>query len=304
MRTGNGPLASDGRPSERHPPRAQSHASEADAADDLRDVGAELRDARQRRGLSLDDVARSTKIRTTLLLAIEANRRHRLPETIYVRGFVRAFAREVGLDPDDTARRFVDQFEPRDDAAPNGSTPAPRDAEPRQPAPAPVAIGRDILSRTGTQWLVITFVVALVGYAIARTERRPAAPRAQPSQSERPIDSAVPTAVGRTADRPEIGTAGSNQPNATDARVLRVEVRALGPCWLSARVDGSTVVYQLMQPGEKHAFDVHDAAALRVGDAAALEFSINGAPGRPLGRAGQAVSVRITTDNFRELLKQ
>jgi cytoskeleton protein RodZ len=304
MRTANGPLTSgDGGAYERHPSHAPGNAPRAPAEDDGSDVGSELREARQRLGLSVDDVARSTKIRVTMLLAIEANRRDQLPAPIYMRGFVRAFAREVGLDPDDTARRFVDQFEPRGDAASSASTLEPRDAESRQPALAPAAIDRDVLSRAATQWLIITVVVVgLVGYGVVRSERRPPTPRNQTSQSDRAIESAPPTATDRRTDRPEIGTAGSSQPTATDGRVLHVEVRAVGPCWLSARADGSPVAYQLMQPGEKRAFDVHDAAALRVGDAGALEFSINGAAGRSLGRAGQPVNVRITPDNFREFL--
>jgi cytoskeleton protein RodZ len=63
------------------------------------DVGAVLRDAREQRGLSLDQLAQATKIRVTVLQAIETNRGEKLPEPIFLRGFVRAYAREVGLNP-------------------------------------------------------------------------------------------------------------------------------------------------------------------------------------------------------------
>jgi len=38
---------------------------------------------------------------------------------------------------------------------------------------------------------------------------------------------------------------------------------------------------------------------LRAGDAAARAFSVNGAPGRPLGEPGRVVTVRITAENYR-----
>ncbi len=76
------------------------------------DVGAALRDAREQRGLSLNRLSQATKITVTILQAIETNRRDMLPAGIFLRGFVRAYARDVGLNPEDTVRQYLDQFEP------------------------------------------------------------------------------------------------------------------------------------------------------------------------------------------------
>lgn len=59
----------------------------------------ELRHVRERLGLSLPDIADRTKIRTSILGAIERNEIERLPPPIFTRAFVKAYAREVGLDP-------------------------------------------------------------------------------------------------------------------------------------------------------------------------------------------------------------
>ncbi len=59
----------------------------------------DLRHARERLGLSLRDIAERTKIRTSILGAIENNEVDHLPPPIFTRGFVKAYAREVGLDP-------------------------------------------------------------------------------------------------------------------------------------------------------------------------------------------------------------
>ena len=62
------------------------------------------------------------------------------------------------------------------------------------------------------------------------------------------------------------------------------------------------VVAKLLQAGERHTLEASEELVLRVGDPGALSFSINGQAGRPLGRAGEPVNVRITKDNFRDFL--
>lgn len=66
-----------------------------------RTVGQTLFVARQRRGLTLDDLSRATNIPVALLQAIERDDVARLPQEFFRRSFVRTYAREVGLDPDD-----------------------------------------------------------------------------------------------------------------------------------------------------------------------------------------------------------
>lgn len=79
------------------------------------DIGATLRSARERRRLSLDQLSRVTKISTTALGALEHNELHKLPPPIFARGFVRAYAREVGLDVEEMVREFSAQLEPHPD---------------------------------------------------------------------------------------------------------------------------------------------------------------------------------------------
>ena len=65
-----------------------------------RAVGRLLRDQREARGLDLDEVAKSLRIRRTQLEAIEEGRFERLPGAAYVPAFLRAYAAHVGLDPE------------------------------------------------------------------------------------------------------------------------------------------------------------------------------------------------------------
>jgi cytoskeleton protein RodZ len=72
--------------------------------------GDKLRDARERRGLSLRQIANATKISMITLEALERNDIARLPGGIFSRGVVRSYAIEVGLDPESTIEEFMGQF--------------------------------------------------------------------------------------------------------------------------------------------------------------------------------------------------
>ncbi len=72
-----------------------------------RTVGARLRDAREKRGVSLRQIANSTRISVMSLEALERSDLSRLPGGIFTRSFIRAYAQEVGLDPDRTIQDFI-----------------------------------------------------------------------------------------------------------------------------------------------------------------------------------------------------
>lgn len=74
------------------------------------DFGAKMRRARDGRGISLRQIAAATKISVAALEALERNDISRLPGGIFSRAFVRSYALEVGLDPEQTVRDFLAQF--------------------------------------------------------------------------------------------------------------------------------------------------------------------------------------------------
>jgi cytoskeleton protein RodZ len=74
------------------------------------DFGARMRHAREQRGVSLRQIAEATKISVSQLEALERNDISRLPGGIFSRAFVRSYAAEVGVDPEQTVREFLAQF--------------------------------------------------------------------------------------------------------------------------------------------------------------------------------------------------
>ena len=100
-----------------------------------------LRRERERRQIALSSISANTKISTALFESLERGDVSRWPSGIYRRSFIRAYANAIGLDPDATAREFLEQFpdplEPP--AAAEASAAAPVMVPPAPPAAAPVA---------------------------------------------------------------------------------------------------------------------------------------------------------------------
>jgi cytoskeletal protein RodZ len=65
-----------------------------------------LRRAREQRGLTVADVSRLTRIKETQLERLEAAQLESLPADVFVTGFIKAYAREVGADGGEAVRRF------------------------------------------------------------------------------------------------------------------------------------------------------------------------------------------------------
>src|SRR6266481_5542712 len=87
---------------------------------DMSNFGASFKRARESKGISLDRIAAETRISTRFLLAIENEEFNLLPGGIFNRGFVRAYAEKIGLDPDQSVadyERLVQTHEPQEASA-------------------------------------------------------------------------------------------------------------------------------------------------------------------------------------------
>ncbi len=255
------------------------------------EIGLALRQARERRGISLAQLSHITKISVGVLKAIEAADAQALPAAVYTRGFVKAYAEEVGLDPAETVRLYLAQFE------------APQDAEARD-EPEPVVreengsrsrIPAQVLTRRGRIAAASAMLLLVIVAISSRAGRDGALPATLPP--------AQPAAVGAAIDPPAtpqpapIGTAG-----AVPARALHVEIAPTAPCWVQATVGGERQFGMLLNAGDRRVVDSSTDVTLRVGDPAACAFAINGKPARVAAPAGVAVTVRLTPENYGQFL--
>jgi hypothetical protein len=77
---------------------------------DRRGLGERLKRQRERGGITLDQISKSTKVPASLFAGLEAGDCSRWPVGLYARSYVRAYAEAIGLSPDETVEEFVAAF--------------------------------------------------------------------------------------------------------------------------------------------------------------------------------------------------
>ena len=107
-------------------------------------------------------------------------------------------------------------------------------------------------------------------------------------------------AVGTTGLAEAAPVAAQSEPAAPE--VLTMQIRPRGVIWVSATADGATAIYKLLQPGQSVSVEGRELS-FRIGNAAAFEYSINGAPGKILGAADEVREFQITPANYRTFLR-
>ena len=241
------------------------------------DIGSVLREARNRRGLTLEQIARATKVPALMLDHIEHNRFDRLPGSIFTKGYLRAFAAAVGVEGERLVQDYAGQSAPSPAVA--ALTQSVESEPPVQMAGRIGKIGLGLLA------------VALVLY-FARDASQPAMHPAS-GVTALPQATAVPTT----------GAGPPTVPEPAAPWPMHVEMTVSADCWVSAVVDGQSAVYRLVRGGEQISATANNEVVLRVGEPGVFAYRLNGRPGRPLGRPGTPATVRINRDTYRELLE-
>lgn len=271
--------------------------------------GTHLREAREKRGVSLRQIATSTRISIRTLEALENNEIKKLPGGIFSRAFVRSYAQEIGIDPDEAVREFVHQF-PLEHV-----TAGTKSANDRV-----VAHGEEGVRRRQQQFsLAVTLAIliplaALVVYFVISSRRSSAAagtidaastapvearadnaggalPTAQPSPSSTAAGALSPAAPH--AIKPSANTVAASNGAIAPNEPLRLRIAPSGPCWVRVRADGEIRHQKLMQKGEVFEHEAKDGFEVLIGDAGTFRYTINDRPGRATGESGDVVVARI-----------
>jgi len=231
------------------------------------------------------------------LEALERNDLKRLPGGIFTRAFLRAYASEVGLDPECTVRDFLAQF-PHDAGSAVGPRGQVEDGE---------AVENDrLMAQTVVRLVAVS--LPLAGALVYLGMRSPGAASvvdlvAQPPAAVRAADAG---AVGlRLLEEPVPAPASAGAaPGAGVAAALTMVVAPQGDCWLSPVVDGEEIPPELLAGGQRRELRAVREIVVTVGDAAACAYTLNGRAGRPFGGPGEVVTRRITLDNYQVYLRE
>jgi cytoskeleton protein RodZ len=293
--------------------------------------GDRLRREREMRGITLDEITESTKISRRHLEALEGEHFAQLPGGVFNKGFVRAYARFLGLDEEQAVADY---------SAASNETPTPEDKFPLEIHEQP---DRDLNPRRS--FLPLVFAIAalvgvLVGYAFwikskphnnaestgsdrqstpanAATEPQPKDPASEPSkapsleptktvtQPAAPVTKSIPpqiASVARPAEHGRDDTAADSLDSqiAPKGKAFFVQVKAKEDSWVSIVADGKSVMQRVLLADKQKKIKAGKTLILRTGNAGGIEVSFNG---RSLGALGNENEPRTLTFNASGLVQ-
>ena len=282
--------------------------------------GDRLRREREMRGITLDEITESTKVSRRHLEALEGEHFDQLPGGVFNKGFVRAYARFLGIDEDQAVADY--SAASNEVPEPEGKFPLEihqkpdRDLNPRR-SPLPLAFA------------IAALVGVLVGYGFWAKSRphsgessgssqqvsstpapsepadKPSAPAASaPAASEAASKEPAPKAVEHAAKTPPVNP----QPQAEQAasaidkpeKSFFVSVKAREDSWVSIVADGKSVMQRVLSAEKHKKIKAGKSLILRTGNAGGIEVTFNG---RPLGALGNENEPRTLTFNATGLVQ-
>lgn len=257
-------------------------------------VGQYLRKEREKRNVSLDAVAKVTRITRENLQALEKDDFQVISAPVFVRGFLRNYANYLGLDPKEVIARYDSQTD---------LLPVPQDKE-----PPPTPRKENPIFKTLLFLSILLVGVAFSFYYYQKTSGPTSAPSPSagvapsPAPGGQPSSSKVTPPKGKTETRalqPEKGkkpsdklqTAATPLPDIDQTKEQRHVLRAVAmeKTWLRIVADDRQVSDVLLQPRETSTWTARRKFAITLGNAGGVELFFNGTSQGRLGDAGAVV---------------
>ena len=246
-------------------------------------VGSQLRQAREARGLSLEQAQKATRIKRVFLEAIEGDRIDELPGPAQARGFVRSYAGFLGLD----AEVLLAQFD-TGPAIPVLPAPMPAASAPARRG-EPVRVRGMSLSQPGPEAepvssLPLPLPLLIAGAIILFIIGGFLVIRAFSGEAPAPI----PTLP------PNVASSVSATPTATPVTAARsgvsLTLTAGEHVWVRVTGDGFTAFEGILDPGQPQTWQADQQVIVETGNGAALNVAVNG---QPMGVVGPRNRVAI-----------
>ena len=263
--------------------------------------GERLRRERELRGISLDEISSATKIGTRLLRALEEGQLDLLPGGIFNKGYVRAYARHLGLDEE---RAVADYLEAADEARPDVRLIAHQNASAHAEHVSNRSLYRGGFPVIPVLILVVVIAGASGGWHLYQQRQREGQPRstnqmpnlkpsgnaasglaAPTSVSTEPANSTGSSHVAGTVEAAESSPhpADSN-PSLTGTGLagdeagapFEVTVRAKDRAWVKIKSDGKVLVEGVINPADVKTIHAMNQVIFWTGNAGVVELSFNG----------------------------
>ena len=276
----------------------------------LKTIGDYLHRERQEQAISLDEIAVKTYIPLRLLQALELGNVERLPEPVFVQGFIRRYADAIGLDGMALAKNFTPQ--PSFVVEQKAPEPARLDSieKPRvEPIPKPYK-AHDRAERSNLPFVLLgTGAVLLLGVGLAAVLGRPQAEtelqNSQPVVTEPKSASTLQPGV-KMSPAPSLSSQGSASPSPAPAALasqtlapssnvategttkpVQVAVKLIGEeSWLQVIADGKVEFEGILKKGEQKSWQAKKTLVLQSGNAGAVLVSYNQGEPKVMGALG------------------
>ena len=258
---------------------------------ELASFGEELRREREIRGISLKEIADATKISKRFLEAIERNDHRMLPAPVFTRGFVREYARYLGLNADEIVNRynFAAAGDDRIEKSPHlerlVQPPAPplppKERERRSIPPAYARIDRNV-------YVLVVIVAALIAVSLWALKHK----REARAEEARVDTAAASTIAPKAPPSAPVPAPVPEPPPVEDTLKLTIDVSR--DSWVTLQADGKTVIDEELRAGDHRVVEAREAFRfVAVGNAGGLALKLNEFDLPALGRARQVVKDRV-----------
>src|SRR3954447_18958215 len=258
---------------------------------ELASFGDELRREREIRGISLKEIADATKISKRFLDAIERNDHKTLPAPVFTRGFVREYARYLGLNADEMVNRYnfaavgddrIEQSAHLNRLTTPQEPPLPRKKAAPKGIPPPYArVDRNV-------YILIIIVVALAGVSYWALKHRRETRANEERIAAETKAAAVPVAPPPVAPVQTAST--STQPPAAVPAKLILSLEVTQTSWITLEADGERMINDRLRRGFHRTVEAKDAFRFKtIGNAAGITLTLNDVPVPSLGDDGQVL---------------
>ncbi|WP_425802332.1 helix-turn-helix domain-containing protein [Desulfitobacterium sp. Sab5] len=257
-----------------------------------------LRTAREEKGWSLLQAEEVTKIRVRYLEAMEAENYSILPGATYVRGFLRTYSKNLGLNPEEIVELYKANepvFQPK--------------IEPVLTIPRK----RPVWVRPMIAVVVGLLAIGTVAGIAAMTKQKENTTASDYTPAPLPSAPKVeqPKSAGDASNAQSQTNSDSNQqsvPNAMAATTegLKAQLVFTQPCWVVVNVDGKQALEGTNTQGTTKELTANEKIELvTVGNAGGISITLNGKAIPSLGASGQVVhNVVLTKDTLNQLSTQ
>ena len=288
--------------------------------------GEKLRREREMRGVSLDEIAESTKIGTRNLRALEEEDFDKLPGGIFNKGFVRAYSHFLGLDEEQTVSDFDAALKEHQAVKSQAEiiqiTEDPETEKLRHFLVLIAALG--VVAMIGTPWYLVHRhfgardqraqhkVIGESARASSKSGQIESSAQAARAKSPQPVFTPLSTNTSPTlkpetpkqdsvpATPSESSPSGASGAVADAAAPIRLEVTAHEDSWLSIFADGKSLGQEMLAAQKSRTIRAQKEVRLKLGNAAGVEVSFNGKPVNIDGEPKQVKEFTFTTEGLRQ----